>query len=215
MWKKIFIYSVIQIFACALTLTCQYIFTRYTYYESFTRMHGKTVDVTLALRLGFASAFGLSGCFGLYSAYKKTTLSMWMALTTAGVASCVCLVFLGESAICTTFIVTKLEENNHKEFMLYPNEYNQNINIVNLEIEIGENSNEIVLPSAKHGKLLLALFSSQLVVCMIQALVVILSCSELNANLKKTEMSYFRRVCIKPKKCYNELYTSDVKQEFP
>ena len=214
MWKKIFIYSVIQIFACVLTLTCQYIFTRYTYYESFTRMHGKTVEVTLALRLGFASAFGLSGCFGLYSVYKKTTLSMWMALTTAGVASCVCLVFLGESAICTTFIVTKLEENNHKEFMFYPNEYNQNINIVNLEIEIGENSNEIVLPSAKHGKLLLALFSSQLVVCLIQALVLILSCSEISENLKHTEMSYFKRVCIRPKSCYRELYTSDVNKNF-
>ena len=177
-------------------------------------MHGKTVHVTLALRLGFASAFGLSGCFGLYSGYKKTTLSMWMALTTAGVASCVCLVFLGESAICTTFIVTKLEENNHKEFVLYPNEYNQNINIVNLEIEIGENSNEIVLTSAKHGKLLLALFSSQLVVCLIQALVLILSCSEISENLKHTEMSYYKRVCIRPKSCYKEVYTSDVNKNF-
>ena len=215
MWKKIFIYSVIQIFACALTLTCQYIFTRYTYYESFTRMHGKTVDVTLALRLGFASSFGLSGFFGLYSVYKKTILSMWMALATAGVASCVCLVFLGESAICTTFIVTKLEENNHKEFMFYPNEYNQNMNIVNLEIEIGENSNEIVLPSLKHGKLLLALFSCQLLVCLIQALVLILSCSEISEILKHTEMSYLNRVCIRPKSCYKELYTSDVNKNFP
>ena len=94
--------------------------------------------------------------------------------------------------------------------MFYPNEYNQNINIVNLEIEIGENSNEIVLPSEKHGKLLLALFSSQLVVCLIQALVLILSCSEISENLKHTEMSYFKRVCIRPKSCYRELYTSDV-----
>ena len=52
-------------------------------------------------------------------------------------------------------------KNNNSSILNIEDEfvkYNPNINIVNVEIEIGENSNEIVLPSAKHGKLLLALF---------------------------------------------------------
>ena len=133
----------------------------------------------------------------------KSTLSVWLALVAAGAASCTCLVFLGESAICTTYVVTKMEDVTR----INPS-YLDKSNVLNINIEIGEDSSEIMLPMYD-AKLLLALFSTQLTVCLLQGVTLILFLSGLNQYLKEitVSQSYYS---MKGGMGYNEIYTTAI-----
>ena len=181
------IFSGIQILTCVLTLIVQYIFVNHTYYESFTRMHAPTVWGTMILRLVFGSTFGVSGVCGVWSSYKKTTIPICVTLIAAAVSSCFCLVFLGESAICATYVVSKMDETFDVQ-TFYPTKDDS----VTINIEIGEDSNDIMF-SYDHAKLLLALFSTQLFLCLIHGGIVMFFCSELNKHLREIQRvkSYF------------------------
>merc|ERR1712224_985321 len=131
----------------------------------------------------FGSSLFISGLFGVIAYYKKTTLYIWIALVAAGASACICLVFLGESAICTTYVVTKMEKgsDDHSYHL-------DKSNVLNINIEIGEDSSQIILP-VYDAKLLLSLFSTQLIVCLIQGITLILSMSGLDQYLKETTAS--------------------------
>ncbi len=109
------------------------------------------------------------------------------------------LIFMEESAICTTYLVSKMEEKSKvKQYISNGN------NVLNFDIEIGEDSLEIILPE-RDAKFLLALFSSQLIVCLIQGVISILFCSELHKYFKETATVKSYR-SLKPKKCSKEIY---------
>ena len=180
---NIVVYSWIQVLTSVITLVGQYIFVTKTYYEHFTIMHAPTNWGTLVLRMLFGSSLFVSGFFGVIAYYKKSPISIWTALVCAGISCCICLVFLGESAICTTYVVTKMEQNTRAN--PYPLEKS---NVLNINIEIGEDSSRINLPMYD-AKLLLSLFSTQLIVCLIQTVTLIFSISGLNHNLKETTES--------------------------
>jgi len=203
MLKSIAVFSWVQILTSVITLVAQYLFVTQTYYENFTRMYASTTWGTLLLRMVFGSSLFFSGIFGVIAYCKKSTLSVWLALVAAGVSSCVCLVFLGESAICTTYVVTKMEGctgiNPH---------YLDKGNVFNIHIDIGEDSSQIMLPMYD-AKLLLALFSTQLTVCLIQGVTLILFLSGLNQYLKEitVSQSYYS---MKDGISYNEIYTTAI-----
>ena len=203
MWTNIAIYSVIQILMSVVTIVAQYIFVSYTYYENFTRMHATTLWGTMILRIVFGSTFFLSGIFGIYACCKKSTMSILLSLVFTGISSCFCLIFLGESAICTTYVVSKMEEK--PEVTKYiPN----GTNVLNFDIEIGEDSLEIILPK-RDAKFLLALFSTQLIVCLIQGVISILFCSELHKYFKESATVKSYRG-LKPAKHSKEIYSTAI-----
>ena len=203
MWTNIAIYSGLQILMSVLTIAGQYIFVSYTYYENFTRMHATTFWGTMMLRIVFGSTFFFSGSFGVYACCKKSTMSILFSLLFTGISSCFCLIFLGESAICTMYVVSKMEEKP---------EIRQNIsngnNVLNFDIEIGEDSLEIILPE-RDAKFLLALFSTQLIVCLIQGIISILFCSELHKYFKESETVKSYRG-LKPEQYSEEIYSTAI-----
>ena len=203
MWKNIAVYSWLQILTSIITLVAQYIFVTQTYYENFTRMYAPSTWGTLVVRLMFGSSIFISGFFGVLAYYKKTTLSIWISLVAAGASTCICLIFLGESAICTTYVVAKMEEGNDN----HPYNFDKS-NVLNINIEIGEDSSQIILP-VYDAKLLLSLFSTQLIVCLIQGITLILSMSGLNQYLKETTASH-SYYSMKDTISYNEIHTSAI-----
>ena len=180
MWTNIAIYSGIQILMSIVTIVAQYIFVTYTYYENFTRMHATTLWGTMVLRIVFGSTFFFSGIFGFYACCKKSTMSVLLSLVFAGISSCFCLIYLGESAVCTMYVVSKMEEK--PEITQY---ISNGENVINFDIEIGEDSLEVILPE-QDAKFLLALFSTQLIVCLIQGVISIIFCSALHKSFKET-----------------------------
>ena len=204
MWKNIAAYSGIQILSSVLTIVAQYIFVNYTYYESFTRLYATSLWGTLILRIVFGITFTVSGCLGAYTCYKKSTMSILLTLVATAISTCTCLILLGESAICATYIVSRMEEKTDiKSISSAKNK------VLNIEIEIGEDSNEIVFLPEHQPKLLLALFSTQLTVCLIQGVIIILFFSDLNKYLKEmtTLHSYIKK---KPEIGYKEILSTAI-----
>lgn len=184
------IYSVIQILMCLITLIAQYIFvsfTEFTEFIKFTELHAETLSGTLVLRLTFGLSFGISGCLGIWATHKQSVISIGASLIAGSFAACFCLIYLVESAMCVTHMVSEIEKNS-VEISVTDNQS------LNIHVELGSSFIELELQN-KDLKLRLALFTIQLIACFIQAAVVILFCSKLNQTLRRIGQSkYFRPI---------------------
>ena len=180
----------IQILMCFVTLVAQFIFVKYINYQHFTKFHALTLFGTLVLRLSFAVFFGLSGCFGIWAAHKQSTAAFGITLITAGIAACFCLIFLVESAMSTTYMVSLLDgipEGSTSGTLLGIKD------ALNIEVDVGYTSDSSARIISEHDdlRLLLSLFIIQLIACLIQAFVVLIFANEVARNMKRREAKVF------------------------
>ena len=172
-------YSVVQILTCLLTLTVQYIFVSFFEYTNLTKLHATTLAGTLVLRLSFGASFGISGFLGLWATHKRSFVSIGVSLIAASLAACFGLIFLVESAMCVTHMVSEIEKNLVEISVT-------NNPILNIDVELGPKSSFTQLQlQNKDLKLLLAIFTTQLIASFIQEAVIILFCSKMNKMLSR------------------------------
>jgi len=179
------IYGAIQILICFVTLIVQYTFVSYTEFKKFTEMHAETVLGTLIMRSSFGMTFAISGCFGIWASHKQSVTSILSSLVAGSITACFCLVYMVESAICVMHMVREIEQSSDEEPYISDG-------VVNIKVEIGSGSSfkETNLEN-RDLKLRLMLFTTQLIACLIQAVIVILVCSSLNRALKRNENSKY------------------------
>ena len=195
--SRIALYGAIQVLICFVALVVQYIFVSFTDYKKFTEMKAETTIGTLILRLSLLSSFAISGCVGMWASHKQSVMSIYSALVAASVAACFCLVYMVESMMCVMHMVRELEKKPLEEtVVINPDDLDVEDDVLNINVFLGSESSfkETSLENTDL-KLRLTLFTTQLIVCFIQAIVVILFCNKLNQTLKRNEsLKYFRFV---------------------